>query len=49
MQEDDLNQPGPDWHSIISYLIAAAILVPIGWWAKDNIAPHVAEWIRGLV
>ncbi len=42
-------QKEPDGLSIISYLIAAALLLPIGWWLKVNWAPGAAEWLRSLV
>ena len=36
----------PDMLTIVSTLIAAAIVIPIGWWAKDNLG--IAEWLRSM-
>lgn len=36
----------PDLLTLVSYLIAAAILIPIGWWLKDNLG--LADWLRSL-
>ena len=42
-----MNDPkSPDGLTIISYLIAAAILIPIGWWLKENLG--LADWLRSL-
>lgn len=34
--------------SVISYLIAAAILMPVGWWLKSNYAGDVGYYILSL-
>lgn len=39
-------EENPDPLTIISYLIAAAILIPIGWWLKENLG--LAEWLRSF-
>jgi hypothetical protein len=35
----------PDAISIISYLVAAAMLIPLGWWLKANYASDVGGFI----
>lgn len=37
-----------DGLTLISYLIAAAIVLPLGWWVKATYAPLIADWIRSL-
>lgn len=37
---------GPDGLTVVSYIIAAAILLPLGWWLKENLG--LAEWLRSL-
>lgn len=36
----------PDALTLISYLIAAAMLLPLGWWLKENLG--LAEWMRSF-
>lgn len=38
----------PDALTVFSYFLAAAILIPIGWWLKANYAVTVGEWIRSF-
>lgn len=42
-------EPGPkkpDTLTIVSTLIAAAIVIPIGWWVKDT--GVIAYWVNAL-
>lgn len=42
-------QPKPiDILSIVSYLIAAALLLPLGWWLKAHYAKDVGYFILSL-
>lgn len=42
-----MNEPNShDGLTIISYLVAAAILLPIGWWLKENLG--LADWLRAF-
>lgn len=46
-EDFNLNEtPKPDAISIISYFIAAAVLIPIGWWLKAHLVPELAAWSR---
>lgn len=36
----------PDIHDYIGYGLAAAILIPLGFWIKVTYQPQLAEWIR---
>jgi hypothetical protein len=36
----------PSLWSVISYLIAAAILMPVGWWLKEHLG--LADWLRSI-
>lgn len=38
----------PDTLTLISHLIAAAILIPIGWWLKSNELFGFGEWVVSL-
>ncbi|MFQ6183657.1 hypothetical protein ACLMJV_17140 [Sinorhizobium meliloti] len=38
----------PDALTTISYLVAAAILLPLGWWLKANYAADVGYFILSL-
>lgn len=42
MNKDDKT----DVLTLVSYLIAAAILLPVGWWLKENLG--LADWLRSL-
>lgn len=42
------DRPTPDTLTIVSYMIAAAFLLPLGWWLKASWAPSAAAWLRGL-
>lgn len=33
-----------DKYEVFGYMVAAAILIPLGWWMKDNL--QIAEWLR---
>ncbi len=33
-----------DGITVVSYLIAAALLIPLGWWLKENLG--LADWLR---
>lgn len=35
----------PDAISVISYLLAAAFLLPLGWWLKANYAEDIGGFI----
>lgn len=37
---------GPDILTVISYAIAAAILIPVGWWLQNNFP--LDDWLRSL-
>ena len=39
-------EKSPDLLTLISYAVAAAILIPIGWWLKENLG--LADWLRSL-
>ena len=39
---------GPDTLTIVSYAIAAAILLPIGWWLKANYSGQIGHFILSL-
>jgi hypothetical protein len=41
-------KPRSEGLAVISYLIAAAILLPLGWWLKAAYAPAIADWSRSL-
>lgn len=45
-QDQPSGKPSPV--SLISYLIAAAILLPVGWWLKANYAKEVGHQILTL-
>jgi hypothetical protein len=36
----------PDAISFISYLLAAAIIIPIGWWLKANEVFGFGAWVQ---
>lgn len=38
----------PDPLTLVSYLIAAAILLPIGWWLKTNYSGEVGYYILSM-
>lgn len=38
----------PDALALISYLVAAAMLLPLGWWLKANYANDVGHFILSL-
>lgn len=38
----------PDALTTISYLIAAALLLPLGWWLKANYASDVGGFILSI-
>lgn len=45
----DQNDKEPDGLSVISYLVAAAILIPIGWWLKGFLHDiGFGNWVVGL-
>lgn len=46
MTEPPTNKP--DMLTLVSYLIAAAILIPIGWWLKESHAGDIGHWILSL-
>ena len=37
----------PDAIALFSYFLAAAILIPMGWWMKAHWVPALAAWSRG--
>ena len=39
----------PDFLTIISYLIAAAILLPVGWWLQSNRMFGLGDWVMSLL
>ena len=39
---------GPDTLTVISYAIAAAILLPVGWWLKANGLFGFGDWVVSL-
>lgn len=39
---------GVDILSLVSYLIAAAFLLPLGWWLKANYSGPVGKFILSL-
>lgn len=39
---------GPDGLTIVSYIIAAAILIPIGWWLKEHRLFGFGDWVVSL-
>lgn len=41
-----MNKPPEDAYSVIGYFVAAALLLPVGLWAKATYAPVLAAWIR---
>lgn len=46
-----MNEPpkdSPDILTLISYLIAAAILIPIGWWLKSERLFGFGDWVMSL-
>lgn len=55
MTEDKDKSAKPDAITLISYLIAAAILIPIGWWLKKTYGAPVgdgqagANWLFSLI
>lgn len=49
MKQIDLPPDGPkkpDMLTVISTLIAAAIVLPLVWWMKENLG--IAEWVNSL-
>ena len=38
----------PDPLTLVSYLIAAALLLPLGWWLKNNYSGEVGYYILSL-
>lgn len=38
----------PDAISIISYLVAAAMLIPLGWWLKSERLFGFGDWVVSL-
>lgn len=38
----------PDVLTLISYMIAAALLIPVGWWLKDQRLFGFGDWVVGL-
>lgn len=38
----------PDVLTLVSYLIAAAVLLPLGFWLKQNYATDVGHFILSL-
>jgi hypothetical protein len=38
----------PSLWSVISYLIAAAILLPIGWWLKEHYSGQIGYYVLSL-
>ncbi|AMS40503.1 hypothetical protein AA2016_1571 [Aminobacter aminovorans] len=35
----------PDLLTLVSYMIAAAILLPVGWWLKENQLFGFGAWV----
>lgn len=38
----------PDAIAVVSYFLAAAVLIPIGWWMKANYAHDMGAWTLSL-
>lgn len=38
----------PDAVRYWSYLAAALLLMPVGWWAHEHVEPIIAAWLRSL-
>jgi cytochrome b len=52
MMQIDL-EPGkqprkPDFYDWIGYVLATAILLPLGWWLKTNYADSIGAFVTGL-
>jgi hypothetical protein len=47
-QADKPNPEKPSTLAVVSYLVAAAILLPIGWWLKENYAADLGYQILSL-
>ncbi|WP_256377855.1 MULTISPECIES: hypothetical protein [Brucellaceae] len=41
-------QNNPQPFALIGYIIAAALLLPLGWWLKANYAGDLAAWMRSF-
>lgn len=46
INHDPNEQPkgSPDMATIIGYIVAAALLLPLGWWLKANYAADLGSW-----
>ncbi len=43
----DEKQPAPNWTQIVGYLIAATLLIPLGFWLKQYDG-EIGYWILSL-
>jgi hypothetical protein len=41
----DIGLEKPDAVSLLSYALASALLLPLGWWLKANYASELGGWI----
>lgn len=44
----DEPKPKPDPYKFIGYLLALAILTPIGWWLRENEVFGFGDWVASL-